>query len=273
MVNAEQKPTFPGSKKSFRQSRYGCRAIVTGASDGIGREFARSLAAEGLDLVLVARRRDRLESLAAELAKAHGISTSIISADLGTDEGVAEVIAETEGQDIGLLIAAAGFGSSGSFVDLSVDDEANMVDVNCRSMVRLTHHVANGFKTRGSGGIILMSSLLGFQGVSYSSTYAATKAFVQSFAEGLHGELKPFNIDVLAVAPGPVSTGFAARASMKFSLAAKPNSVAKSALAALGRETTCVPGWISKVLNWSLLPLPRWGKTIILTKVMRQMAG
>ena len=273
MTNAEQQPVFSGSKKTFRQGRYGHTAIITGASDGIGREFARALAAEGLNLVLVARRMDRLEALATELSSAHAISTSIISADLGTNEGVAKVIAETTGQDIGLLIAAAGFGSAGSFIDLSVDDEANMVDVNCRAMVRLTHHFANGFKARGGGGILLMSSLLGFQGVSYSSTYAATKAFVQSFAEGLHGELKPFKVDVLAVAPGPVSTGFAARASMKFSLAAKPNSVAKAALAALGYQTTCVPGVVSQMLNMSLLPLPRWGKTFILTKVMRQMAG
>jgi short-subunit dehydrogenase len=180
---------------------------------------------------------------------------------------------ETEGEAIGLLVAAAGFGSSGAFADLSVETELNMVDVNCRAVVALASAFANRFKARGGGGFVLMSSLLAFQGVSYSATYAATKAFVQSFAEGLRGELAPLGIDVLAVAPGPVATGFGARAGMNMSLAARPASVANAALGALGRQTTSVPGWFSQLLDWSLLPLPRWGKTAILTRIMRNMAG
>lgn len=263
---------FPFTSRFQSDGRYGPVAIVTGASDGIGREFAHLLAAKGFDLILVARREDRLKDLAREISSAHSISASIIPADLGTDDGITAVIKETKTRNIGLLVAAAGFGSAGRFLDLPVDDEINMIDVNCKALVKLTHHFANRFKTRGGGGVILMSSLLGFQGVSFSSTYAATKAFVQSFAEGLRGELAPFNVDVLAVAPGPVSSGFASRAQMKFSFAASPRSVASTALNALGRQTTSVPGALSRLLELSLLPLPRSGKTFILTRVMRKMA-
>lgn len=265
-------PSFSTARILSRQGRYGPVALVTGASEGIGREFARELAAKKFDLVLVARRRDRLEALAAELTSRNGVAVSVLTADLGEPKGVAEVLSATESLDIGLLIAAAGFGSAGQFTDLPIADELNMIDVNCRAVVELTSTFATRFKARKRGGIILLGSLVGFQGVSYSSTYAATKAFIQSFAEGLRGELKAFGVDVLSVAPGPVATGFGERAGMKFTIAAQPASVAKVALSALGRSTTVVPGWFSKLLNWSLLPLPRWGKTMILTRVIKKMA-
>lgn len=254
------------------EGRYGPLALVTGASDGIGREFARALAAKKFDLVLVARRADRLETLAQELKAQQGIAVSVIAADLGKAEGVAQVISATETLDIGLLVAAAGFGSAGALTDLPIANELDMIDVNCRAVVELTAAFATRFKARKRGGIVLFGSLLGFQGVSYSATYAATKAFVQSFAEGLRGELKQYGVDVLAVAPGPVATGFGQRAGMKFSAAAQPLLVANAALAALGRSTTVVPGWFAKLLSLSLLPLPRWGKTMILTRFIKNTA-
>ena len=260
------------SPRLSRTGRYGPVALVTGASDGIGREFARALGAKKFDLVLVARRTDRLQALADELTSQNDINVTIIAANLGEAAEVARVIKATETLDIGMLVASAGFGSAGSFVDLPVENDLNIVDVNCRAVVDLSSAFAARFKKRNGGALILFGSLVGFQGVSYTSTYAATKAFVQSFAEGLRGELKPFGIDVLAVAPGPVTTGFGPRSGMKLTLAAKPDMVARVSLAALGRSTTIIPGWLAKLIAWSLLPLPRWGKTLAMSLVMKRMS-
>ena len=122
------------------------------------------------------------------------------------------------------------------------------------------------------GGIILLSSIVAFQGVPGSANYAATKAYVQSLAEGLALELKPFGVDVLAVAPGPVNTGFAKRAGMHMGKALAAKDIAQVSLNALGKRTTTRPGWLSKLLGYSLAMLPRWGRTRVLKQVMRGMA-
>lgn len=272
MSSASSSRNLSFGNRLSRNGRYGPVALVTGASDGIGREFARALAAKTFDLVIVARRQDRLKDLAHELRAAYGVAVTIIALDLGKAEDVEAVLKATESVDIGLFIAAAGFGSAGLFTDLPVGNELDMMDVNCRAVVQMTSAFATRFKARKRGGIVLFGSLVGFQGVSFSSTYAATKAFIQTFAEGLRGEMKPFGVDVLSVAPGPVATGFGQRAGMKLTIAAHPRSVANSALSALGRKTTVVPGWFSKLLTWSLLPVPRWGKTMILTGIMKNMS-
>ena len=172
---------------------------------------------------------------------------------------------------MGLVVAAAGFGSIGPFLDLPVDVETNMVDVNCRAVVQLTHGLAQRMAAQGRGGIILFGSLLGFQGVPGSATYAATKGFVQGFAEALAVELRPQGISVLSVAPGPVGTGFAARAGMHMSKADTPQTVARAALAALPKGGTLRPGFMGKLLGWSLAPLPRWGRVRVLGQVMKGM--
>ena len=116
-----------------------------------------------------------------------------------------------------------------------------------------------------------MSSMVAFQGVPYSANYAATKAYVQSLAEALAVELKPYNVDVLAAAPGPVSSGFEQRANMKMSMSLKPSQIGVPILKALGRKTTVLPGLLTKVLVYSLRTLPRWGKVKIMQKVMGSM--
>lgn len=249
--------------------QYGEWAVVSGASDGIGRELARELAARGLSLVLVARGEGALRALAEELATAHGIDTEVVATDLS--KGVEEVIAAAEGKDVGLLVAAAGFGTSGRFVDGSLDDELAMVDVNCRSVCALAHHFGRRFAAQRRGGIVLMSSLLAFQGVPRAANYAATKAYVQSLAEGLHVELAPFGVAVLACAPGPIHSGFAARARMTMGLAQRARAVARPTLAALGKRTTVRPGWLSKLLEASLMFLGRWLRVRVMSLVMSQM--
>lgn len=215
---------------------YGPVALVTGASDGIGEAFARDLARRGYDLVLVARRRDRLERLAGELAGAHAIRAEVIAADLGVASEVDRVIAQTAGRDIGLLVAAAGYGTSGRFIDQPLENELGMIDVNCRAVATMTHAFARRFAARGKGGIVLMSSLVAFQGVPLSANYAATKAYVQTLSEGLRAELKPAGVDVIACAPGPVASGFAERANMTMKSAERPEVVARETLDKLGRR-------------------------------------
>ena len=248
-------PTIRNPSK-FR-SKYGPWAVVTGASSGIGHEMATQIAGAGLNLVLVSRRTDLLHELAGTLEAAHGTDTRVLGADLATDAGVAAVKERTTDLDVGLVVASAGFGTSGPFVGADRDDELAMLDVNCRALVDLCLHFTPKLVARRRGGLVLMSSLVGLQGTPGAAHYAATKAYVQTLAEGLSMELRPAGVDVLASAPGPVHSGFAARADMRMSRAISPIEVAVPTLNALGRRTTVVPGGLSKILTWSLAPLPR----------------
>ncbi len=252
--------------------KYGPWALVSGASDGIGREIARRLARARLNLVLVARRGEVLEKLGEELRSSFAVSVVALPIDLSKPDAVASIAMRTAGLDIGLLVAAAGFGTSGPFVDSQIVDELEMIDVNCRAVAALTHHFGTRFTRRGRGGIVLVSSVVAFQGVPLAANYAATKAYVQSFAEGLHAELGPLGVDVLASAPGPVRSGFASRAHMTMGLALTPEVVAQATLEALGRRGTTRPGWLSKLLGWSLALLPRWARVRVMAVVMGGMA-
>lgn len=251
---------------------YGLAALVTGASDGIGEAFARDLARRGYDLVLVARRKDRLDALRAELMAAHDIQVTVVAADLARAEEVSRLLAETRSHDIGLLVAAAGFGTSGLFIDQPVQPELEMIDVNCRAVAALTHEFGGRFAARGRGGIVLMSSLVAFQGVPRAANYAATKAYVQSLAEGLRTELMPLGVDVVACAPGPIASGFAARAHMVMNMSDPPSAVARETIDKLGRKAIVRPGRLAKLLELAFTGVPRWGRVSIMTRVMQGMA-
>jgi hypothetical protein len=246
--------------------------VVTGASDGIGRAIATELASHGLHVVLVARRQDALEALSEELSKRYGVLTTVVAADMAEPDGIAHVKRVTARLACGLFVAAAGFGTSGSFVDNDLEDELDMIDVNCRAVASLTHAFAKRFAAQRRGGIVLMSSLVAFQGVPRAANYAATKAYVQSLAEALRVELRPFGVEVLASAPGPVHSGFAARASMTMGKAADVTVVAAQTVRALGVWGTVRPGWLAKLLEWSLSMLPRWGRVRMMGVVMQGMA-
>jgi uncharacterized protein len=253
--------------------RYGPWAVVTGASDGIGQAFARYLAAEGLDLVLVARREGALAALAEELKQRHGVRARVIAMDLSTRSAAHQLAAATADLDVGLLVAAAGFGTSGALLDGSLASETEMVELNCRAVMAQAWHFGPRLARRGRGGMVFMSSLLAFQGTPRAANYAATKAYVQTLAEGLRVEWAPLGVDVIAAAPGPIRTGFAARAGLQMPQALPAEVVARVTMRALGRSTTVRPGWLSKLLGWSLAALPRWGQVRVITQVMKGMTA
>lgn len=259
------------SKHSRFASRYGPWAVITGASDGIGRDIARQAAARGVHVVLVARRQDRLRALAAEIRTRHGVDARVLAADLGTRDGIESVRRATSQLDVGLLAAAAGFGTSGRFLESSLGDEQAMLELNCGAVLALSHDFARRFAERGRGGLVLMSSIVAFQGVPRAAHYAATKAWVQTLAEGLRRELAPQGVDVLASAPGPVASGFAERADMQMDGALDPSLIGGATLDALGSAGTVRPGWLSKLLGYSLAILPRAARTLIMTAVMHGM--
>ncbi len=250
--------------------RYGPWALITGASDGIGQALAGRLAAEGINVVLVARSKNRLQAIAAELSAAHNVETMVLPADL-TDPGAAGTIEDRTGRlDIGLVVLAAGFGTTGTFLETPLAEELDLIAVNITAIARLSHTFAGRLAARGKGGIILFGSIVGWQGVPGQANYAASKAYVQNLAEGLHDELKPCGVDVLSVAPGPVVSGFGARAGLTMTSATSPEVVARAVLNALGRRTV-IPGARGKFLTSALTPLPRRIRSRILGKVIAGM--
>ncbi len=186
-------------------------ALITGASSGIGAEFARQLGARGHDLVLVARDRARLDALAEELAAAHGCAAEVIAADLVDDVQRATVEARLR-TGVDLLVNNAGFGNHGDFVDIAVDAEDAEVRLNVLAVVRLTHAALGPMKERRGGGVINVSSVAGLVPGLPNATYGASKAFVTAFSESLHEQLRGSGVRVMALCPGFTHTEFHARA-------------------------------------------------------------
>lgn len=258
-------------EKTRLKNHYGEWAIITGASSGIGFELATQLANSGFNLVLNSRQLEKLQEVERQLKLNATIEIKIVACDVAETEGIDQIIQATKGLNVGLLILSAGFGTSGNFIDSSLHSEINMLRVNCEGLLSLTHYFSQQFVQQKRGGIILMSSMVAFQGTPYASNYAATKAYVQTLAEGLAVELSPMGVDVLAAAPGPVESGFSKRANMKMSLSLTPAQVGIPILKVLGRKTTVLPGLLTKVLVYALRTVPRWGKVKIMKKVMGGM--
>jgi short-subunit dehydrogenase len=251
--------------------KYGPWAVVTGASDGIGRAFCERLAREGFNLVLVARREPLLEQLARSLHSAYHHENVVISADLATSEGRTKLDTLTNDLDVGLIVACAGFGTAGPFVQSDLEKERELLELNCYAVLQACRVFGERFRQRGRGGLVLLSSIVGWQGTPWSAHYAASKAYIQSLAEALAVEFAGLGIDVLASAPGPVKSGFAARAGMRMNATVSPETVADESLRALGRRKTVLPGALSKILTRSLQPLPRSLRTRVMSSIMAGM--
>lgn len=251
---------------------FGPWAVVTGASSGIGAAFARELAARGVHVALVARRAEQLAALGDELARSHGVQTRVLALDLGTATAAATLLERTADLEVGLVVASAGFGSCGPLLEQDAEAEAAMVDVNCRAVLQLVHGFGRRLQAQRRGALVLLSSLVAFQGAPYAANYAATKAYVQALAEGLQVELAPHGVQVIACAPGPVHSGFAARAHMAMGRALRPEVVARETLARLPGGGTVRPGFARKMLGLCLASLPRNFRVRVLGKVMAGFA-
>ena len=227
-------------------------ALVTGASAGIGEAFARQLAAQGMSLVLAARREDRLRALAHEIGTAHRVRTLVFPTDLGR-EGAAETLwaAAAEAREIHLLVNNAGFGLKGAFDELEVERQAEMVRVNCIAPLELCHHALRHMRGRG-GGMVNVASVAGYQPIPLMATYAASKAFLLAFSEALTEEGREHGVRVVVVNPGPVKTEFQAVAGTEVRDGVPgvrtPEQVVEAALAGLeaGRRTV-TPGLFNRV--------------------------
>ncbi len=240
------------------------RALVTGASSGIGNSFARLLAANGSDLIVVARDEARLRALAAELESKDNISVEVLVADLSDRSQLAEVAHRLQSvtSPVDLLINNAGFGFSGDFVELDPFLETSVVDVNVGAMHRLAHAAGTAMSARGHGGIINVSSVAGFGPSPKAATYAATKAFVTSFSESLHMELGPLGVVVSCLCPGLTKTEFQERAnfdvpSVPAALWQSPDVVAEAGLRGLAKgKAVVVPGAQNKALQAAMKASP-----------------
>jgi uncharacterized protein len=240
---------------------YGPWALVTGASSGIGEEFARQLAARGLSLVLAARRKERLDALADTLTRAHGVEVRVVAVDLGRRDFLSTIDQAAQGVEVGLLVNNAGFGDKGRFLDSDIERQIEMLDVNCRASLILAHAYARKMAPRRRGGIIFTSSTAAFQGTPFTSHYAATKGWGLQLAEGLACELRGEGIDVLALCPGPTDTEGPRRAGVDPAkvpvkmMATEP--VVAAALKALGKKAVVIPGLVNRLAYAAVCLTPR----------------
>ena len=185
-------------------------ALITGASTGIGVVFARQLAQRQMELILVARSRDKLEQLAAELEEQYGVKVTVIVQDL-TVAGAGKLVYDTvnqKGINVDLLVNNAGFGDYGAFSEQDLARQLEMIQLNNLVLVELSHYFLRPMLAGAVGAIINVASIAGFQPLPYLSVYAATKAFVLSFSESLWAENKDKGVEILALCPGPTESNF-----------------------------------------------------------------
>ncbi len=238
-------------------------AIITGASSGIGEAFARKLAARGRNVLLVSRSEGKLISLCNELGRTNSIRAQHVALDLTLPESPAKLFEETQkrGLVIDMLINNAGFGSFGDFAKLDLARELNMIDLNIKALVDLTHRFIIPMRERKQGTIINVASTAGFQPVPFMATYAATKAFVLSFSEALWEENRLYGVHVMALCPGVTETNFfeAARSERPPArVAQSPEEVVETALRALRRgKSQVISGWTNFLMVETERIVPR----------------
>jgi short-subunit dehydrogenase len=241
-------------------------ALITGASAGLGVDFARALAAEGHDLILTARRLDRLDALAAELGAGHGVKVETIAADLAEPGGAAALVAEVarRGLAVNMLVNNAGFGLSGPLAGQDRARVVQMIELNCRALVELCHAVLPGMLQMREGAILNVASTAAFQAGPGMAVYYASKAFVLSFTEALHEEVRSQGVRVSALCPGPTATEFfdAAGTGQDFALrklAGDPAKVVRDGLKALAaNRAVAISGAGNAVMAFSTRLTPRW---------------
>ena len=253
--------------------------LITGASSGIGEAFARRLAERGDNLLLVARSEDKLINLCNALGRSSSIHAQYFAIDLSKPESAARLFEETEKRDlqINFLINNAGFGSRGEFATLPLETELNIIDLNVRSLVELTHRYVQPMRARKQGTILNVASTAAFQPVPYMTTYAATKAFVLSFSEALWEENRAHGIQVMALCPGVTETGFFVASKMDrppARVSQTAEEVVDTALRALKRgKSHVISGWTNFFVTESERIMPRSVVLRLVGSIMRGAAS
>lgn len=248
---------------------YGDWALVTGASSGIGEVFSRQLAAAGMNVVLVARRKERLEKLANELSTSFNIETRVVCADLSDEDETKGVVTAVEDIAIGILVNNAGILNTGNFLDNDLEDEIRLLDTNCKSFLILTHGLGNKMRERNKGALIFLSSLTSVAAISRWGNYSASKGYDLMFAEAINAELKDYNIDVMALCPGLTYTELAKFSSFNKLMTMNADTVVTIALNKLGKASVVLPGIMNKI-NFFLTRLnPRSINTKIFSAIVK----
>lgn len=243
--------------------KYGEYALITGASAGIGKEFSYLLAERGMNLILVARRKERLSEISRELNNNYKIECKTLIEDLRDENSPFRIFSLTEKFDIGILVNNAGFGYYGHFVNQNIDKLKDMIKVNVLSFSLLTRLFGEYFVKRRRGGMILVSSLAAFQPTPGMAQYGATKSFELMLGEALQVELKRKNVDITILCPGATVTEFQIVAEGRAHNGMDAREVALRALKDLGKKTISIPGIHNKILGKVYRFLPRsfvrWG--------------
>ncbi len=257
---------LPGTESTSPNAAGKSWVLITGASSGFGEEFARQYAEQGYSLVLVARRLERLQALAEKLRQQHGTQVVVEQVDLSDVAAIKRLHdrLRDRGIEVDVLINNAGHGLQGAFADTQLDDALAMVQLDIASLTAATHVFAQDMRKRRRGAILLVASMLAYQGVENFAVYAAAKAYVLRLGEALHREFKRDGITVTTLCPGASDTGFAQAAQMKITpmlkpLLMKPAPVVRSGIRALraGRMSV-VPGFANKFLVAFTWATPRW---------------
>ena len=250
--------------------------LITGASSGFGEEFSRQYAEQGHPLVLVARRLDRLETLAEALRQRYRVDVVVEQVDLSEVAAVIQLHQRLHerGIAIDILVNNAGHGRQGPFLERPLDDALSMVQLDIASLTAVTHVFAQDMRTRGRGKILLIASLLAYQGVQNFAVYAAAKAYVLRLSEALHRELESHGITVTALCPGMSDTGFATAAQQKITPALKlvmmkAAPVVRAGIRALqAGRISVVPGWANKAIVIFVWATPRWLHQAVFSRIM-----
>lgn len=256
-------------------------ALITGASGGIGEEFARRLARDGYDLVLVARSYGRLEEIAAELRQAHRVEVRVLAVDLAHPSGpqrVCDLLCE-QASRVEVLINNAGVGIAGDFATLSEADLLLQMQLNMGAVVQLTRQLLPAMLARGAGRILNVGSTAAFQPGPGFAIYFATKAFVLSFSEALDWELRGRGVTVTCLCPGPVATGFAARATLQQSPMFRGGGMSVERCVDVGYRAlrrgrrVVVPGVFNWLLSFGVRFAPRWLPMWISSRLVGRQAA
>jgi uncharacterized protein len=242
-------PSDVSNKELDFTERYGPWAVITGATSGIGKEFAKQLAEKGVNPVLVARNGEKLDAVSKEIQEKYGVKVRTVAADLSDVKDIDRVERETRDLNVGLLINNAGAWQEGEFLGNDVDKEAKVQTLNMEAPMRLSQAFGKRLSERGSGGIMNIGSGLAHVPTAYQANYAGTKAYLNHFTKALAFEMKPSGVDVMVVNPGATKTqGTAHQDQEKMPIKPmSPEAVAKSALQSLGKTTESIPGWKNKL--------------------------